>query len=136
MQASRWLIAWALPLFLAGCVPTRDLNPDEIARLDNLEELMWTLATIADPGFALAEDPPVGPASLESFLDMGTRVGLAAERLPQFSEQPGFLTLAEQLRVEALGVAAAARAEDLDEAARLSLQMRNTCSTCHDIYRY
>ncbi len=125
-------------LFVCGCVPYRNLAVEEIDQLADFDELMWTLATVADDRFALAEDVLAGGVpedSLAAFLDMGTRVAYAARRIPELSGRPELVILSEQLEREAREVADAAAAGELEGAARMARRVERTCAACHADFR-
>ena len=127
---------------LPGCAPPeRNLSSqDEVSALGSREEVMWFLATVADPGFkaaANASGGACGDAEFALFADMGRRVPWAASRLQAagFSAGAEFDGFARDLAARAGELLEAAGRKDGPKSVELALAMKKTCKGCHDVYR-
>ena len=96
---------------LGGCVPKRDLPPDQIEKLGKLTDVMDVQATVADPQFKKIGAATYGDADWAAFLDMANRIQVTSRKIHQFSKGPEFDQLADRLHAgaEALSAAATAR---------------------------
>ena len=134
----------ALAAFLMlpqGCSPpVRDLDQQQVRELADFDEVMWFLATIADPGFSVAKsaDPSkLSEADFARFADMGRRVPWGAQRLvePAFSRGPEFDGFAADLRKKAEALLTAAEGRRGQDSTEAALSMKATCKGCHDKFR-
>jgi len=124
--------------FAACAAPERDMAADEIAALDDFEELMWVKATVADPRFDLAEE--LEGATLEDdqwaeFADMGRRLQLTSAKGIEFGKGAGFDAYFEQLAEQAAALETAAADRDAQRTLSLALGIKDTCKACHREYR-
>ncbi|MHC4958133.1 MAG: cytochrome c [Planctomycetota bacterium] len=130
---------WTLVLLLAACAPPkRDFDADQIAAVQDLEELMYVQATVADPRFRLARDrkpEELTDSDYAQFLDMGTRLQLTAKRLTEWARSRGFEEYAKEQGARAATVAALARSRDAEGVLRAVLSVRDTCAACHGEFR-
>ena len=132
----RWTI---VVLVLAACAPPkRDFNAEQIANVQDLEELMYVQATVADPRFSLARDKTAEELTDDdyaAFLDMGTRLQLTSKRLAEWARSRGFEEYAKEQGTKAADVAALAKARDGAAVLRAVLSVRDTCAACHGEFR-
>jgi uncharacterized protein (DUF2236 family) len=126
-------------VLLAACTPPeRDYDEERILEVNDLEELMYVHATVADRRFRLARrtDPDkLTQAQFAEFVDMGQRLGAAARTLPKFSEEPEFHAYAKQMGERAGELERAAKARDGKATVELAGQIRQVCAACHDKFR-
>jgi cytochrome c556 len=129
--------AFALLVLLASvaCYPKRDLPPDQIEKLDDLEKVMDVQATVADPQFKKADAASFTEADWAAFADMGTRLQATSKKTLQFSKGPEFDQLANQIHEKAEALSAAAQAKDTAKAKALLVDIKSTCKTCHSKFR-
>jgi len=135
-----WVVACAALVGLLGACspPERDYDAKRILEVDDLEELMYVQATVADRRFRLARraDPDkITPAQFGEFVDMGQRLGASAGVLPKFSMGPEFDAYAKQLGERAGELERAAKARDGKATVGLAGQIRQVCAACHDKFR-
>jgi hypothetical protein len=132
----RWTI---VVLVLAACAPPkRDFDAEQIAKVQDLEELMYVQATVADPRFRLARDrkpEELTDADFAAFLDLGTRLQLTSRRLAEWARSRGFEEYAKEQGTKAADVAALAKARDGAGVLRAVLSVRDTCAACHGEFR-
>jgi hypothetical protein len=127
-----------LVALLVACTPTRDYDEQQILEVDDLEELMYVQATVADRRIRLARrvDPAqMTRAQFAEFEDMGRRLRASAGILPRFSKGPGFDAYAKQLDARSRELERAAKARDGEAVVALAAQVRQVCSACHDEFR-
>lgn len=129
----------ALVSLLVSCSPPRrDYPSQKIAQVRDFDELMWVLATVADPRFeratSLLNQAP-DSAAVAEFLDMGRRVAAAGRRLPEFSQGPGFDSFAVQLVARAVEVERQAATAPGPGLPDLVLRVKDSCRDCHRAYR-
>jgi cytochrome c556 len=134
MVSPRTLSALALFLLLA-CVPKRDLPPDEIRKLSDLEHVMHVQATIADPQFKKIGEQSYTEQDWAAFADVGARLQVTSDKAKEFSKGPEYDALADQLHAHAESLAAAASAKDARAASDSLSQIKATCKTCHSKFR-
>ena len=135
-----WVVACAVLVALLGACspPERDYDEKRILEVDDLEELMYVQATVADRRFRLARrvDPEaMTPGQFGEFVDMGRRLGASAKVLPKFSKEPEFDAYASQLGERAGELERAAKARDGKATVELAGQIRQVCAACHDKFR-
>jgi len=122
---------------LACSAPKRGYSVDQIAAVEDLEELMYVQATVADPRFRLAkglEADAVTDAQFAEFADMGKRLGATTKVLPRFSMGKGFKKYAQRMAEQSAELERLALAKD-GKAAAVALGIKKTCAACHDDYR-
>lgn len=121
--------------FAAGCVPKRDLPPDQIQKLDDLDKVMDVQATISDPQFGKIGKESYADTDWTAFADMGSRLQVTSEKAKQFSKGPEFDGLADQLHAKAEALSAAASSKDAKAASDALSQIKATCKSCHSKFR-
>jgi cytochrome c556 len=120
----------------AGCAPPkRDLTPDQIDKLDDLEKVMDVQATVSDPQFAKMHASTYGDADWAGFADMGTRLQATSRKIHQFSKGPDFDAFADKLHSQAEALSSAANAKDASRAASTLTDIKATCKACHAKFR-
>jgi cytochrome c556 len=147
MKSKLLLASFSLVCLCVSCSPpVRNLTEEQIRRVDNYQELMWVLGTVADPCFKLAKTvtpEAVTDAHFAEFTDMGRRVHVTAQRLPEFSKQK-LPELARRQRFDGLTQNLASDSERLEKVAaarqapktlQLALQVLDACKACHQEFR-
>jgi hypothetical protein len=129
------LVVVAVALGGAGCVPHRDLPPDQIEKLGKLDEVMDVQATVADPAFKKIGAPAYSEQDWALFADVGNRIQVTSRKAHQFSKGPEFDKLADQLHSTAEKVSAAATAKDGGAASGALAEMKATCKECHSRFK-
>jgi cytochrome c556 len=119
----------------AGCVPHRDLPPDQIEKLDKLKEVMDVQATVADPAFKKIGEPAYSEQDWVLFADVGSRIQVTSRKAHQFSKGPDFDKLADQLHATAEKLSAASAAKDVGGASGALGEMKATCKECHSRFK-
>jgi cytochrome c556 len=122
-------------LLFCGCVPHRDLPPDQIDKLAKLSEVMDVQATVADPQFKKAGSIAYADADFAAFADVGARIQATSLKTLQFSKGPEFDGLAKQLHASAEALAAAAAKKDAAASSDALVQMKTTCKACHSKFK-
>ena len=126
-------------MVLAGCPPKRDLTRPQVDRVERIDELMWFLATVADPGFKLTSKDPQALVTADylRFADIGRRVPWGAARLktPRFSRGRSFEVHADALSRAAEDVGQAVARRDGAAAQQAARRMKRACSSCHKQHR-
>lgn len=122
-------------LGLSGCVPKRDLQPDQIQQLGELEHVMHVQATVADPQFGKIGATTYGDADFAAFADVSTRIQATSKKTKEFSKGPEFDALADQLGKHAEALGAAAAAKDVKAASTSLAAMKATCKACHSKFK-
>ena len=125
----------ALAVGTAGCVPHRDLPPDQIEKLDKLKEVMDVQATVADPAFKKIGESAYSEQDWVMFADVGSRIQVTSRKAHQFSKGPEFDKLADQLHTAAEKLSAAAAAKDGGGASGALAEMKATCKECHSRFK-
>ena len=110
---------------VVACVPHRDLPPDQIEKLDKLDQVMDVQATISDPQFSKIDAPSYSDADWAAFADMGSRLQVTSKKIHQFTKGPEFDKLADQLH---------AGAETLEKTAAAK-DVKATCKSCHSKFK-
>ncbi len=119
-----------------GCAPPhRDLPPDQIEKLGNLEEVMDVQATVADPQFKKIDQGSYTDADWAAFADMGNRLQATSKKALSFSKGPEFDAFANQLHVNAEKLSSAAAAKDAKAASETLASIKATCKDCHSKFR-
>jgi len=138
-RKTRIVACAALVALLGACSPpVRDYGEKKILEVQDLEELMYVQATVADRRFRLARraDPEaMKPDQFGEFEDMGRRLLAAARVLPRFSKGPEFDAYAKQMGERAGELERAAKARDGKATIELAGQIRQVCAACHDKFR-
>jgi hypothetical protein len=135
------VVAGAL-IAIAGlaCVPETTFNDAEIKQVKSYSELMYHLATQADPQFAIASKRTAATITPEEIAAMGAAAGrmkAAADRLdePAFSKGPGYNKLAGTFRGKVQAMAEAGASKDGARAIKATLDVKATCAACHAAHR-
>jgi hypothetical protein len=120
--------------------PARNFSEEELGKVTSFQEIMWFLATQADPGFDYAgkADPAVVPPEKLAWLgEIGRKVRGGATRIaePAFSKGGGYDKLAAELGEKAKALEAAAATKDGAKTLRATLSMKETCAACHTAFR-
>ncbi len=125
-------------LCTSACVPYRDYSVAQIATIDDLDELMHVMATVADDRMDLAAslaDDAVTAEHYGAFVDMGTRLHAASERLLTLADgREDFTRWSEQLSSQARLLAETAKASDAAQTLGTAREINATCAACHDAY--
>jgi cytochrome c556 len=124
-----------LAVIALACVPKRDLQPDQIASLGKLSEVMQVQATVADPQFNKIGETAYTDADWTAFADVGTRIQATSAKAKAFSKGPEFDALSDRLGEKAKTLSAAARVKDAKAASDALEAMRATCKECHSKFR-
>lgn len=124
----------------AGCPPKRNFTTQkQVNAVQDFEELMWFLATVADPGFKLADKEPaeLAAADFVRFADIGQRAAWGAARLSEgrFSRDAEFNALGQSLGQASDALRAGAVAKDAAAAIKAARAMKGACAACHKKYR-
>lgn len=122
-------------LSIVGCVPKRDLPPDQITKLTKLDEVMDVQATIADPQFKRIGEASYTDADWAGFTDLGSRIQVTAGKAKEFSKGPEFDKLADQLADKAKALSSASAAKDAAAASTALTDMKATCKACHSKFK-
>jgi len=126
-------------VLLAACAPPkRDYDAGQIAKVENLKELMDVQATVSDPRFKLAKKLDAKEMSdddFAQFLDMGQRLQLSAKRIPDWSKGKGFDDFAKKLFSQAGSLHTYAKLRDGANTLKTALEIKKTCSACHSEFR-
>lgn len=128
------LLAVSLLTSLA-CVPHRDLPPDQIEKLDKLDQVMDVQATVADPQFKKIGQASYTDEDWAAFADMSSRLQVTTKKIHQFSKGPEFDKLADELHGKAEQLGAAATAKDAKAASDTLESMKATCKACHSKFK-
>ena len=91
----------AVAIAFAACVPHRDLPPDQIEKLHKLSEVMDVQATISDPQFKKIDAEAYADADWAAFADMASRLQVTSRRIHEFTKDPGFDRLFDELHAKA-----------------------------------
>ena len=133
------LVLFTLIVSILACAaPKRDYGVDKISNVDDLEELMYVQATVADKRLRLAKrlDPDfVSVEQFAQFADMGKRLAATAKRLPRFSKGENFDRFASELGRKSAQLEEFANARDGRGTVQTALSIEKTCAACHDEYR-
>ena len=124
-----------LVMAFIACVPHRDLPPDQIEKLDKLDEVMDVQATVADPQWGKIGQDSYSDADWAAFADMSTRIQSTSRKIHQFSKGPQFDQLAEDLHSKAEKLGAAAAAKDVKTTSDTLASMKATCKECHSKFK-
>jgi cytochrome c556 len=130
----------ALAAGLSCSPPERRFTEDQIKQVTSFKELMWYLATEADPSFAVAKSLDPANATVEQvarFGEVGRKLQPAAARLaePAFSKGPDFNTRAADLVMKAKRLEVVAASKDGARTVRAILDVRVSCAACHTAFR-
>jgi hypothetical protein len=116
-------------------VPHRDLPPDEIEKLDKLDEVMDVQATVADPQFKKIGQESFAEADWAAFADMANRLQVTSKKIHQFTKGPGFDALADQLHQRAEHLAEVTTARNAAAVSDALATIKATCKECHSKYK-
>ena len=130
-----FLTAVVTTALATSCVPKRDLPPDQIEKLDKLDEVMDVQATVADPQFKKIGNAAYTDQDWAAFADLGNRIQVTSRKIHQFSKGPDFDKLADQLHGTAEKIAAASTAKDAAAASSSLAAMKATCKECHSKFK-
>ena len=125
----------ALAVLPLACVPHRDLPPDQIEKLDKLDDVMDVQATVADPQFKKIGQASYADEDWAAFTDVANRLQVTTKKIHQFSKGPEFDKLADELHAKAEQLGAAASAKDANAAADTLASMKATCKACHSKFK-
>ena len=135
MKSIRRALFAASLVSAAACVPHRDLPPDQIEKLDKLDDVMDVQSTIADPQFSKAGQPSYGDADWTAFADVASRLQVTSKKIHQFSKGADFDKLADDLHAKAEALGAAAAAKDPKAASDALVSIKATCKSCHSKFK-
>jgi len=122
-------------LVLAACVPHRDLQPDQIDKLDKLAEVMDVQATVADPQFKKIGQSAYTDEDWKAFADMSNRLQATSKKIHQFTKGPEMDKLADQLNAHATKLGDVAAKKDAAAASETLAAMKATCKECHSKFK-
>jgi hypothetical protein len=122
-------------ILCAACVPKRDLQPDQIDKLEKLDDVMDVQATVADPQFKKVGGISYSDTDWAAFADMGNRLQSTSHKILQFTKGPDFDKLANQLHANAESLSAAAKTKDAKAASDALAQTKATCKECHSKFK-
>jgi cytochrome c556 len=122
-------------LAAVGCVPKKDLPPDEIQKLQKLDDVMAVQATLADPHWKQIGKASFTDAELASLTDAGDRLQVTSLKIKDFSKGGNMDALAAQLHDRAADLSNAARAKDANAVSKALADMKATCKECHSKFR-
>lgn len=122
-------------VFVFGCVPHRDLPPDQIEKLDKLDQVMDVQATVADPQFGKVGQATYTDEDWKAFADVAARIQVTSKKIPQFTKGPEFDKLADQLHTKAMDLDKAVQAKDAKAASDTLAAMKATCKECHSKFK-
>ena len=125
----------ALVVLPLACVPHRDLQPDQIEKLDKLDDVMDVQATVADPQFKKVGQASYTDEDWVAFADVANRLQVTTKKIHQFSKGPEFDKLADDLHAKAEQLGAAAAAKDAKAASDTLASMKATCKACHSKFK-
>ncbi len=134
---ARYVIAVIAVVAVAstGCVPKRDLPPDQIEKLDKLAEVMDVQATISDPQFKKIDAESYTDADWTAFADMASRLQVTSKKIHQFTKGPDFDKLADELHNKAEALGATAAAKDVKGTSAGLASIKATCKECHSKFK-
>ena len=135
LYTSSLLCVCVLGSSLVGCVPKRDLPPDQIEKLDKLDEVMDVQATVMDPQFKKIGAASYVDLDWAEFTDASNRLQVTSRKIHQFTKGPEFDKLADQLHTTAEQLSTAAKAKDGAAASTALSAMKATCKECHSKFR-
>jgi hypothetical protein len=125
--------AFVLPSL--ACVPHRDLPPDQIEKLDKLDDVMDVQATVADPQFKKIGQAAYTDEDWAAFADMSSRLQVTSKKIHQFTKGPEFDKFADDLHAKAEQLGTAASAKDAKAASDTLEGMKATCKACHSKFK-
>jgi len=131
----RFALVAAFVLPSLACVPHRDLPPDQIEKLDKLDDVMDVQATVADPQFKKIGQPAYTDEDWAAFADMSSRLQVTSKKIHQFTKGPEFDKLADDLHAKAEQLGTAASAKDAKAASDTLEGMKATCKACHSKFK-
>ena len=125
---------------IACSPPERNFTADQLKQVSSFQEIMWYMATQADPGFDLAKkaDPATIPPDQVSRLgEIGQKLSGAAARLdePAFSKGADYTKRAAEFRGKVKALEAAAAAKDGAKTVQATLEVKSACAACHGAFR-
>jgi len=124
-----------LLILFAACVPHRDLPPDQIEKLDKLDQVMDVQATVADPQWGKIGQASYTDDDWKAFADVANRIQVTSKKIPQFTKGPEFDKLANQLHDRAADLEKAVAAKDAKAASDTLAAMKATCKECHSKFK-
>jgi cytochrome c556 len=125
---------------IACTPPARNFTDEQLRQVTSFQEIMWFLATQADPGFDYAKkaDPAAVPPEKVAWLgEIGRKLRGAAPRLaePAFSKGPDFNKQAAAFGDKAKALEAAAASKDGAKTVAATLDVKAACAACHTAFR-
>ena len=125
----------ALLVVFVACVPHRDLPPDQIEKLDKLDQVMDVQATVADPQWGKIGQATYTDEDWRGISDVASRIQVTSKKIPQFTKGPEFDKLADQLHTKAMDLEKAVAAKDAKAASDTLAAMKATCKECHSKFK-
>jgi len=130
------LFAVLLACGAAACAPPkRDLTVEQMSHLQKLDQLMDSLATIADPQLKKRDQKSFTDAEIAALADVGTRLQAGALHVKDFSKGPQFDALAVRLHDHAAELVDSATAKDPTKLRNTLGEIKATCKECHKKFR-
>ena len=124
-----------LIVVFAACVPHRDLPPDQIEKLDKLDQVMDVQATVADPQWGKIGQASYTDDDWKGLADVAARIQVTSKKIPQFTKGPEFDKLADQLHSKAADLDKAVQTKDAKAASDSLAAMKATCKECHSKFK-
>lgn len=118
-----------------ACVPHRDLPPDQIEKLDKLDDVMDVQATISDPQFSKSGATSYTDADWAAFTDMASRLQVTSKKIHQFTKGPEFDRFADELHAKAEALEKTAAAKDVKATSDGLASIKATCKACHSKFK-
>jgi len=122
-------------VLVAACVPHRDLPPDQIDKLDKLDQVMDVQATVADPQMSKTGAASYTDADWAAFTDMSNRLQVTSKKIHQFTKGPDFDRLADELHAKAEKLGTSAAAKDVKATSDGLASIKATCKECHSKFK-
>ena len=120
--------------------PERRFTGEQLKQVTSRQEIMWFLATEADPGFALAKGATpatVTPEQIARLGEIGRTLRPAAARLvePALSKGPDYNKLAAEFGERLAALEAAAASKDGAKTLQATQRVKESCAACHTAFR-
>ncbi len=125
-----------LAVLWAGCRSARLLSNAEIPASQNIKDVMWTQAELADPAFKKISAPIYTDADWVALIATGKRLQISSAKIKRdFSKGPDWNALADHLSNGASGLTTAAEARDGKAVTAALIATRNSCRACHKQFK-
>jgi len=125
--------------WILSCTPPkRDYTVAQIQSVNDFAELMWVMATVADPRFGIAKSTKpeeLAPELFDQFTDMGQRIHATAQRLPAFSKGKEYDEIVQRLSQKAQELESFSKEKKAKETLDSTLGILDQCKACHKKYR-